>query len=645
MVARTADTTATVTFGVSPYTHEQAWALAGRLSPRPVIRVAARAATGEILNEYDRLWPLNEPAPTTTWAMLLADDDHRFVYLCFDFDSSSGNAARDADKMSYWLNELNVPHLVCVSGPTGGRHIWVRLDEPTDATVVRELAQLAKSLLPSLDTKPLLNPAAGCVRPPYAPHRVHGYSDPQGSLTLIEEHSAPEEFPQQLRELLEDLGAELPAVETAPVHGMVVDKDGHPRLRGVKRPLSMKMDAVLHGPAGEDASYTLAQVLAACADAHWSYRDVAALVPTAPALEHVRTRRVGDHRARRSAEQMEKVLTGAWKHAVTFVATNPRTGEGDDASYRERVAAVTETVARVLAAADARPGLWSTGNRRTEGSHAQRTVLDALCLYMLQSARHTVEADVRRLAADTGYGRNTVSVALRALAAGDSPWVERVGVPEGVHAQKYRLHTRFSTGTSGDNRTQARMRAFAHPLPTQQALTREIGTRLGLLRHDVFCAPGSLGRMSGLLYKTLPAAGSMTMAELVMRTGMKPDRARHRLNDLVAHGLVERVDGGWRRLSPTVRDFIARQLEVSGYLADRRDRYENERLLWAWWQAEITWMEKKAKHRRGRKSLHYDPDRPDYAPFPRGPTKKCDYAQAAKLVKAGYLDRGLALAA
>ena len=645
MVARTADTTATVTFGVSPYTHEQAWALAGRLSPRPVIRVAARAATGEILNEYDRLWPLNEPAPTTTWAMLLADDDHRFVYLCFDFDSSSGNAARDADKMSYWLNELNVPHLVCVSGPTGGRHIWVRLDEPTDATVVRELAQLAKSLLPSLDTKPLLNPAAGCVRPPYAPHRVHGYSDPQGSLTLIEEHSAPEEFPQQLRELLEDLGAELPAVETAPVHGMVVDKDGHPRLRGVKRPLSMKMDAVLHAAPGPDASYTLAQVLAACADAHWSYRDVAALAATAPALEHVRTRRVGDRRESRKPHQAEKVLAGAWKYAVTFVATNPRTGEGDDAGYRERVATVTETVTRVLAAADARPGLWATGNRRTEGSHAQRTVLDALCLYMLQSARHTVEADVRRLAADTGYGRNTVSVALRALAAGDRPWVERVGVPEGVHAQKYRLHTRFSTGTSGENRTQARMRAIKNPMPSQQALIREIGTRLGLLRHDVFCAPGSLGRMSGLLYKTLPEHRTMTMAELVMSTGMDADRARHRLDDLTAHGLVERTDGGWRRLPSTIRDFIARQLEVNGYLADRRDRYENERLLWAWWQAEITWMEKKAKHRRVRAPLHYDPDRPDYAPFPRGPTKKCDYAQALKLVKAGYLDRGLALAA
>jgi len=645
MVARTTDTNTGMTFGVSPYTREEAWAIARRLSPRSVIRIAARAATGEILNQYDAVADLNGPAATTTWAMLLADDDHRFAYLCFDFDSAAGNAARDADKMSYWLNELNVPHLVCISGPTGGRHIWVRLDEPTDATVVRELAQLTKSLLPSLDTQPLLNPAAGCVRPPYAPHRAHGYSNPQGSLTLIEEHAAPEEFPRQLRELLEDLGAELPVVETTPVRGMVVDEDGHPRLRGVKRPLSMKMDAVLHAAPGPDASYTLAQVLAACADAHWSYRDVAALAATAPALEHVRTRRVGDRRESRKPHQAEKVLAGAWKYAVTFVATNPRTGEGDDAGYRERVATVTETVTRVLAAADARPGLWATGNRRTEGSHAQRTVLDALCLYMLQSARHTVEADVRRLAADTGYGRNTVSVALRALAAGDRPWVERVGVPEGMHAQKYRLHTRFSTGPSGENRTQARMRAIENPMPSQQALIREIGTRLGLLRHDVFCAPGSLGRMSGLLYKTLPEHRTMTMAELVMSTGMDADRARHRLHDLTTHGLVERAGGGWRRLPPTVRDFIARQLEVNGYLADRRDRYENERLLWAWWQAEITWMEKKAKHRRGRAPLHYDPDRPDYAPFPRGPTKKCDYAQALKLVKAGYLDRGLALAA
>lgn len=37
-------------------------------------------------------------------------------------------------------------------------------------------------------------------------------------------------------------------------------------------------------------------------------------------------------------------------------------------------------------------------------------------LYIAQSAQLTVEADIRRLSADTGYGRTTVHTALRSLA-------------------------------------------------------------------------------------------------------------------------------------------------------------------------------------------------------------------------------------
>lgn len=634
-------------FGVSPYTLDEVWALTRRLSPRADVRVASRAASGEILNEYDRLWPLAESAPTTTWAMLLADDDLRYRYLCFDFDTNSGNARRDAERMAYWLSELNVPHLLCISGPSGGRHIWVRLLEPEDAHAVREVALLAKSLLPSLDPQPLLNPAAGCVRPPYAPHRTSGYSNPVGDHGAISEHSAPDGFLDQLHVLLGDLGAELPAPQTALPHGITVDEDGQLRLRGARRPLSMKMEAVLHGPAGTDTSHTLARVLIACADARWGYRDIAELLPTAPSLEHARTRRIGDRRVARTTQQVTKVLTAAWRYAVAFVASNPRKTAGDDAGYRDRVSTVTAAVQKALARADALPGLWATHNGRVGGTHSQRAVLDALCLYMLQSAQHVVEADVRRLAADTGYGRTTVHTALRALAQDDmtSPWIERVGEPEGPHAQRYRLHPRFSTEELRQDRTQARMRANHDLHPLYRATIREIGTRLELLAHDVFAAPRSLGRTNGLLYKLTPENGVSSTSELTLRSGVSPEMIRRRLSQLSAAGLISREDGGWRRLSPTVRDFVARRLDVDGYLAERRRRYDEERLIWAWWQAEITWMEKKAKHRRGRRPTHFESDRADYAAYPRGPTRRADHAQAARLVKAGFLERGLALAA
>lgn len=649
MVARNAEADTAAATGVSSFTHDEAWTLAGRLSPRSTIRVAARDASGIILNKYDRTWPLAESAPSTTWAMFLADEDLRFHYLGFDFDVTEGNAARDSDRMSYWLDELNIPHLTCVSGASGGRHIWVHLDEPADAAIVRELTLLTKDLLPSLDTKPMLNPAAGCLRPPYAPHRVAGHSQPTGLLTTLTDHAAGEDAVPALIEMLRDLGAELPPVNTALPHGVVFDEGGHPRIRGPKRSLSARMDAILHGPAGNDASHTLAHVLIGCANARWSYSDITALAATAPSFEHARTRRVGGSRVPRTPAQTTKVLTAAWKYAVTFVATNPRSTFIDDPEYRQRMADVLVMVERARERADALPGRWVTHNRRVQGSHAQRAVLDALCLYMLQSSRPVVEADVRRLSADTGYGRTSVHTALQALAAtGDGPaWIQKVGEAEGVNAQRYRLHERFSTGEEAPDRTQARMRAITEPShPRTQALIREIGHRLQLLAHDVFCAPGSLGRVSGLLFASLSEEGAVTFPELVQRTGLDPDKARRRLLALAGEGLVVRDDGRWRRHSPTARDFVARRLSVNGYLAERRERYELERKVWAWWQAEVTWMDRRGKHRKGKRtSGWFEADRPDYVAYPRGPSRRGDHGKAMALVKAGILERGLALAA
>ncbi|WP_298877322.1 hypothetical protein [uncultured Microbacterium sp.] len=633
--------------GVSPYSLDEVWAITRRLSPRDDVRAAARAASGEVLNAYDKLWPLNEAPPSTTWAMFLADDDLRFRYLCFDFDASVGDAASDADRFTYWLEQLNVPHLLCLSGPTGGRHVWVHLDVPADADAVRDIAYLTRSLFPSLDLAPLTNPKAGCVRPPYAPHRAGGHSAPVGDLAAITDHAADEDVPGQLHALLVDLGAELPTPSTEDLHNVVRDDAGRPRIRGRRRPLSMAMDLVLHSEAGPDASHTLVRILAAAAHARWSYQDLREQVHSSLGLEHARTRRVGATRQRRSEHQIDKVLTAAWEYAVRFVAAHPLSASGDDEDYRQRTASVAAAVQRALTRADALPGMWATHNSRVEGSHAQRVVLDAICLYMLQSSQHTVEADVRRLSADTGYGRTTVSRALRALTGEDGAggWLAVVTEAEGVHAKRYRLDTRFSTEESVQERTQAHMRAIANAVPLSQALIREISTRLELFAHDVFTAPRSMGRNAGLIYKHTPAEGSATFAELVHRTGLDADVVRRRVDDLSASGLIERTPGGWRRLSPTARDFVARGRGVDGYLEQRRARYDEERLVWAWWRAEVTWMERRAKHRRGKKSYSNESDRPDYAAYPRGPTKRRDHRKARELVRAGYLEQGLALAA
>ena len=110
---------------------------------------------------------------------------------------------------------------------------------------------------------------------------------------------------------------------------------------------------------------------------------------------------------------------------------------------------------------------------------------------------------------------------------------------------------------------------------------------------------------------------------------------------LVEAGLVERTAGGWQRRDRTARDFAARALGVDGFLQRRAERYEFERLIWAWWLKELEWMNTKGKPRRGKRDANaglFKNPLGKMPPFPRGPDKKASWWRAARMASAGYLD-------
>ncbi|MGC5225132.1 hypothetical protein ACPW96_21395 [Micromonospora sp. DT81.3] len=625
------------------------------LSPRDRVRVAAQLVDGEVLNEYDRERSVNELPPHTPWAMYLANDEQRYEYLCFDLDSSRGNADYDAGRLSLWLDELNIEHLTAESGPTGGRHVWIGMADDLEAAHVKDLAQLAAQLLPSLDPTPLINPATGCVRPPGAPHRRGGVSQAQGPLSALTNKRVSADAITDLRAFLLDAGAEVIAPTTSTVRGMAVDDDGHPYIAGAKRPLSARLAAMLDAPPAEDASYTLATVLAGCAHARWRHRDVLALVDTAPALEHVRTMRAAaSQRVPRSAQGRIRALSSAWRHAVAYAASRPLSDSGDDDGFLFRAETALTAVERAQERADTMPGLWgadraSSASRGGRGTHSRRAVLDALCLYMAQAANSIVEADVRRLSADTGYGRSTVHDALQALSQPtsdgepESAWIVRVGDADAPHGQRYRLSDRFSTDPEDTNRTQVRARPrAASPTANRARWITRLSTDLSPLSHDTFAAPRSLGRTAGLIYKKLPSEGTATVDELCRQTGLDAGRVRAALKRLHEHQLCRRVPHGWSRADAEALDRAAESIDVAGYLDARKDRYNIERAVWGWWQAEYQWMRKANKKRRRRRAatgvaLFAQNDRPDYAQYPRGPDRRGNHREARRLVEAGAL--------
>jgi hypothetical protein len=74
-------------------------------------------------------------------------------------------------------------------------------------------------------------------------------------------------------------------------------------------------------------------------------------------------------------------------------------------------------------------------------------------------------------------------------------------------------------------------------------------------------------------------------------------------------------------------------------LAERTERYGIERELWAWWQAEETWMRAprrtSSKHRAGRGQLSLVPEAGTnaYGPHPRRGDGRLDWREARRIVR------------
>ena len=643
---------------------DHAWALLRALSPRTVVRVASLVdRDGTILNEYDREWSVTAPAPSTPWAMYLSGDRENYDYLVFDLDSGHGNAVRDADRLSLWLDELRISHLVAESGPTGGRHIWIRLDASIPAAEIKELSRLAKQLLPSLDVRPLQNAKTGCVRPPGSPHRFEGSSRPLGPLSTLTDRGANAGDVAALRAFLLDLGAEVPTPTPTVARGLALTATAQPYVEGSRRELSPAIADLLTRPVGfgEDASLRLATVLAGMANAHWQLVNVDALVNTAPAFEHVRTVRQRDRRVPRSAARARDVLERAWRHACEFVATHPapraHTTLDDNGGYIGRLTTAVQAVEALQDRADVMPGLWgadraSNAARARRGTYSRRAVLDALCLLMVQAASTTIEADCRRLARHTGYGKTTTADALRDLATplvdgdAESAWIVRVGEPERGKAQRYRLSKRFST----ENQDPTRTKDFHAPppvLPLRDQLLTKLGARLQVLALDVFAAPYSLGRHAGNVYRHLPETlvdGGTTVAALVHCTGLSPAHVRIELDKLTRTGMAIALDRAWTR-GPANPRAIAIHLDVDGYLDDRARRYTYESERWHQWLGEriININDHVGRRRRPTRPdataypLWHDDHIHDRAPrYPKRPDGTDDHPTALRLIAARH---------
>lgn len=591
-----------------------AWAVSRVISPRPMVRVAASGADGAVLNAFPTMGRLDAEPPSSTWALHLADAAGRFRLVVFDLDdkAATGAAATAAQTLSAQLTQCGVKHLVCASGPEGGRHIWVRLAEAIPAQDVARLAEISRELWPCLDIAPLMNPTTGCVRPPGAPHRNGGTSHIiAGSL---EDWLAEPATTAHLDDFItaisaQTLGRQPEAVLTRPVP---LDDAGRPHLPGERRilPPTARQALATRITPGVDASRLLRTILVGAAAARWRYSDVAALAETSPGLEHVRTERHDRLRRNRPAtgpHSPTAILVRQWERAVTAAAAGNTRDVGTDPDYNARAAALATTVSHLQSRADACPGRWDQ-----RGGPSDRRILDALCLLALEAVTTTLAADIRRLALVGGVGRETARVSLLRLA--EDNWITRTTQSAGRMAATWQIvpqsdiHTTMRTPRSQvdprpDQTAPPEASGAAHRLAWRDRLR----SRLTAARHDLF-TPAGLGILVGSAFGRIVSSPGIHLTDLVATLG---EQAIRLVETLVDSGAAYRTGSLIHAQPAVVLDDIAKRRGLAGTRADQAARYALEQLQWAWWTAETTWLRQPkcdAEGRRKPRRRHISPD-------------------------------------
>jgi hypothetical protein len=244
-----------------------------------------------------------------------------------------------------------------------------------------------------------------------------------------------------------------------------------------------------------------------------------------------------------------------------------------------------------------------------------------------------------------GLGRTTAGGALTALTA--AGFISRVTPADGANAAEWMLVLPISTG-SGTLRSQptSNPRPPAAIFGQRSTLINHLEQQLIDQKHDLFTRNG-IGHLAGRLYALFAEMPSLTIETAAKLLGVTVRWVTTVLSRLRHHRLIVRHPTGWARAKQDLRDQAAKQLGVLGTLLDRANRYQQEKDVWAWWQAEVTTMRTPPTRRPRRPHVtarplfqSTQPGEREWPRYPRNPEQRGDHKAAKWLVKTGALKPG-----
>lgn len=526
-------------------------ALARAWSPRKNVRIDP---TRE--HRYATECPVDDIPAGIPYALHLTGDDHQYRLLALDFDAKkdAATAQADAGDLSSRLQDADIDHVVCASGPRGGVHIWIHLATLVPAANVAKLAATLTAAYPqSGDFGALHNPVTGAVRPPGAPHRISGVSEPLGTTdvrAVAFKRVVAVVSRLQPRATKTTIDSEVTCVDVA------ADTSGARYLAGPRRPISPQIRALMQQDLepDADASAVAYAVLLGCAHARMRLADVQDLAfnQAVPGLEHIRTVRAGTGRQER--RKAGEHLRRQWSRAVAAAAfVRPAACRASEARQQAE-----HLVSQLLSAMRAVPHRW---NGRT-GSQ-DRLLLEVLASTTLSASRAQVQLAERNWALEAGLTRAVVHDRLQRLV--QEGWIRRVARGVGPWA------ARWTIGQGGGNSGSGQLFSARD----EESLHR----RLELARADIWQAKG-LGVLGLRVWQELRSCWR-PVADIAARLGVTVATVRQKLRALQR---VRLVTGDGRAYGDRKRLRAAAEIAgVTGAHADRERLYRLESASFVWW--------------------------------------------------------------
>lgn len=547
---------------------------------------------------------ITKSLPERPAAVMIHGADGSVATLCIDLDTSKALKSvvdADAARLRKLLDEAKVGFVEDFS-PSGGRHIYIPLQERLTAGKARELIEALGLLAASLDPSPHQNITDGCIRVPGSRHKTGGHQTLATPLANAYATLRVRNSPRAIAALSAALAPELTrnkairqrqakAATTARITGAQLSMagGGEPPLRRIAR--TGLYDAAKYSSPSE-ARLGVLNHFAACG---WSLQEVenelsgqfpglAALYGTQAnqarllSFEWAKAQaytNAGSTQKRRSRE------TGKNNALINNTSPTKPTGGATDrssASIHQLVNDLENVLHAVLdhrLAARGREGL------------GLRLLIRGLLGYMRAKETDLLDVGCRTLAVALGKHHVTIARLLPVLAQASDGILTKVAHARHKAADVYLIQ-----------------------LPQHyQQLARELTWRKGRI-HAVRPVFRHLGDAAALVYEAIERARHCpTTADIVRATSISRNAVSTALADMEALGMIRRDGGQWKIMAANLTNLAARL----GVLEDYQRHISRNRFERAAWHA---YLDRFVTKLLDEQDL-YDHEREDYWLPPR----------------------------